>query len=154
MFRLRDFVHVGIGVHIHVLGYFLFCGDTWSSCLLSYEEQQPMDDWAPGDIFFCDAAACCQGSASASVSTLGGASVLSSPPVLSKLLNVTGYVYVIVFHTFRAVVFVFLKASGVLLLEYPPVYLSRRVLPIVFCVCTHALVAVVVVVDVDVVVVV
>ena len=40
-----------------------------------------------------------------------------------------------------------------LLLEYPPVYLSRRVLPIVFCVCTHALVAVVVV-DVDVVVVV
>ena len=55
--------------------------------------------------------------------------------------------------TFRAVAFVFLKASGLLLLEFPSLFLSRRVLPIVFCVCTHALVAVVVV-DVDVVVVV
>ena len=112
MFRLRDFVHVGIGVHIHVLGYFLFCGDTWSSCLLSYEEQQPMDDWAPGDIFFCDAAACCQGSASASVSTLGGASVLSSPPVLSKLLNVTGYVYVIVLPHFVLSLLCFSRLPG------------------------------------------
>ena len=26
LFRLRDFVHVGIGVHIRVLVYLVFCG--------------------------------------------------------------------------------------------------------------------------------
>ena len=26
LFRLRDFVHVGIGVHIHVFVYLVFCG--------------------------------------------------------------------------------------------------------------------------------